>query len=158
MVCSLYTVHSSRGCVCTYKTNPQVFLKAQPVPSTGVRLWGEMETLLTTFLWRHDIYTTRNDSCSQGMYNEVGKMNNLSMKEVWEIRVRKKKIILAAVDQWIECWLVNQRVASLIPSQGTCLGCWPGPKFRAAFQLGSYKTQSHIDVSLPLFLSPFPSL
>ena len=147
MVCSLYTVHSSRGCVCTYKTNPQVFLKAQPVPSTGMRLWGEMETLLTTFLWRHDIYTTRNDSCSQGMYNEVGKMNNLSMKEVWEIRVRKKKIILAAVDQWIECWLVNQRVASLVPSEGTYLGCAPGPPW------GACERQPSIDVFLPLCLS-----
>ena len=29
--------------------------------------------------------------------------------------------------QWIECQPVNQRVASLIASQGTCLGCGPGP-------------------------------
>ena len=35
---------------------------------------------------------------------------------------------LAGVAQWIECWPVNQRVASLIPSQGTCLGCGPGPQ------------------------------
>ena len=27
----------------------------------------------------------------------------------------------------IEHWLMNQRVASSIPSQGTCLGCGPGP-------------------------------
>ena len=33
---------------------------------------------------------------------------------------------LAGVAQWIECWPVNQRVAGLIPSQGTCLGCRPG--------------------------------
>ena len=33
---------------------------------------------------------------------------------------------LAGVAQWIECWPENQRVTSLIPSQGTCLGCGPG--------------------------------
>ena len=38
------------------------------------------------------------------------------------------------------------------PSQGTCLGCGPGP------QLGARESQPHIDVSLPLFLPPFPSL
>ena len=34
---------------------------------------------------------------------------------------------LAGVAQWIERWTANQRVAGLIPSQGTCLGCGPGP-------------------------------
>ena len=33
---------------------------------------------------------------------------------------------LAGVAQWIESWPVNQRVTGSIPSQGTCLGCWPG--------------------------------
>ena len=37
------------------------------------------------------------------------------------------KIILACVAQWIELQPVNQRVTGLIPSQGTCLGCRPGP-------------------------------
>ena len=58
---------------------------------------------------------------------------------------------LVGVTQWIECWPVNQRVTGLVPSQGTCLGCRPGP------QLGAHKRQPHIDVS-PLFLPPFPSL
>ena len=35
---------------------------------------------------------------------------------------------LAGVAQWIECWPVNQRVSGSIPSQGTCLGCRPGPQ------------------------------
>ena len=48
---------------------------------------------------------------------------------------------LASVAQWIECGLANQRVAASIPSQGTCLGCGPGP------QLGAYKRQL-INVSL----------
>ena len=54
--------------------------------------------------------------------------------------------------QWIEREPVNQKVAGLIPSQGTGLGCGPGP------QWGAHERQPHIDVSLPLFLPPVPSL
>ena len=54
---------------------------------------------------------------------------------------------LAGVAQWIECQPANQKVADLIPSQGTCLDCRPGP------QWGARERQPHIDVSLPL--SPF---
>ena len=53
--------------------------------------------------------------------------------------------------QWIERLPVNKRVTGLIPSQGTCLGCGPGP------QLWVRKRQAHIDVSRPLLLPPFPS-
>ena len=35
--------------------------------------------------------------------------------------------VLAGVAQWIEHWTAKQRVPGLIPSQGTCLGCWSGP-------------------------------
>ena len=59
---------------------------------------------------------------------------------------------LAGVAQWIGYQRVNQRVTGSIPSQGTCLGCGPGP------QWGAHERQPHIDVSLPLFLPPFPSL
>ena len=38
------------------------------------------------------------------------------------------KETLAGVAQWIEHQSVNQRVSRLIPSQGTCLGCGPGPQ------------------------------
>ena len=58
---------------------------------------------------------------------------------------------LAGVAQWIEHQPVNQKVTSLIPGQGTCLGC------RSGLQLQTCKRQL-IDVSLPLFLPPFPSL
>ena len=34
---------------------------------------------------------------------------------------------LARVAQWFDLWPANQRVTGLIPSQGTCLGCGPGP-------------------------------
>ena len=51
---------------------------------------------------------------------------------------------LAGVAKWIEHRLMNRKAAVLIPSQGTCLG----------FGLDL----SHVGVSLPLFLPPFPSL
>ena len=47
---------------------------------------------------------------------------------------------------------MNRRVAGSIPSQGTCLGCGPGP------QEGTLERQPHTDVSLPLFLPPFTCL
>ena len=59
---------------------------------------------------------------------------------------------LAGVAQWIERRPENQRVASLIPSQGTCLGCGPGP------QQGAHERQTPIDVSVPLFVPSFPAL
>ena len=64
----------------------------------------------------------------------------------------KNQSALAGVAQWIEIWPVNQRVASSIPGQDIYLGCEPGP------QEGAHEWQLHIDVSLPLFLPPFPSL
>ena len=53
---------------------------------------------------------------------------------------------LAGVAQWIEHQSANQRVTSPIPSQGTCLGCGPGPQCRVCGR------HPHIDVSLPLFI------
>ena len=58
--------------------------------------------------------------------------------------LRSIHMALASVAQWIECYPANQRVTSLIPNQGTCLGCRPGP------QWGVYEKQPHIDVSLSL--------
>ena len=34
---------------------------------------------------------------------------------------------LVGLAQWIDYWPANQRVTGSIPSQGTCLGCGPGP-------------------------------
>ena len=62
------------------------------------------------------------------------------------------KIALAVVAQWIVHRPANQMVPGLIPSQGTFLGCRLGP------QKGAHKMQPHINVSLPLFLPPFPSV
>ena len=70
------------------------------------------------------------------------------------IKQFKKTLInaLAGVVQWIEHLPVNQRVTGSIPSQVTCMGCGPGP------WCGACKRQPHIDISLPLFLPPYPSL
>ena len=65
---------------------------------------------------------------------------------------KRKTEAIAGVAQWIEHRSVNQRVTSLIPSQGAYLHWRPGP------QLQAHERQPHIDVSLPLFLLPFPSL
>ena len=65
---------------------------------------------------------------------------------------KKKPSAMAGMVPWTECRPENQRVAGSIPSQGTCLGFRPGP------QLGACERQPHIDVSLPLFVLPFPSL
>ena len=62
------------------------------------------------------------------------------------------KIALTGVAQWTEHQNAKQRVAGSIPSQGTWLGCRSGP------QQGAREGQPHIDVSLPLFLSSFPTL
>ena len=64
----------------------------------------------------------------------------------------KNNFALAGVAQWIERWPVNPRVAGSIPSQGTFLGCGPDSQER------EHERQPHTDVSLPLFLPPFPSV
>ena len=60
---------------------------------------------------------------------------------------KKRLQALAGVDQWIECQPANQRVAGSIPSQGTGLGCGPGPWWEA------HERQPQIDGFSP-FLSP----
>ena len=62
--------------------------------------------------------------------------------------IKKNKLALAGVAQWTEHQPANQRVTSLIPSQGTCLGCGPG------LQKGACERQPHIDVSLLSLPSP----
>ena len=42
--------------------------------------------------------------------------------------LKKEPRALASVAQWIEHPPANQRVTGSIPSQGTCLGCRPGPQ------------------------------
>ena len=75
----------------------------------------------------------------------------VSVTVTWNLNERKRTMAfiafrrvgsaLAGVAQWFECWPAKQEVASLIPRQGTCLGCRPGP------QLEACERQPHIDRS-----------
>ena len=51
--------------------------------------------------------------------------------------------------RWIECQTVKQRVTGSIPSQGTCLGCRPGPPGE-----GGHARGNHTLMFLSLSLSP----
>ena len=54
----------------------------------------------------------------------------------------KMQRAVSDVAQWTECQPTNCEVASLNPSQGTCLGCGPGP------QLGVGKwEQMHVSLT-----------
>ena len=66
---------------------------------------------------------------------------------------------LTGVAQWIESHLENRKVTGLIPGQGICLGCRPGSQLGVGCVLeATDPCFSHMDVSLLLFLPPFPSL
>ena len=67
-------------------------------------------------------------------------------------RIAQVKKTGAGVAQWIELRPENQGAAGSIPSLGTCMDCGPGP------HCGVCEWQPDIDISLPLFLLPFPSL
>ena len=68
--------------------------------------------------------------------------------------IKRVNRALAGVAQWIEHWPVNQTKESLVQfsvrAQAWVAGQVPW--------CGVHERQSHIDVSLPLFLLPFPSL
>ena len=69
-------------------------------------------------------------------YGKRGCLSSYSISRVYKILSH-----LTGVAQWIECWPANQSITGWIPSQGTRLGCGPGP------QLGACERQP-IDVSL----------
>ena len=73
-------------------------------------------------------------------------LNKLSQRQVAD-GIKRQEPALVGVGQWSECRPVNQRVAGSIPSQGSCLGCGPGPQLRAC------ERQPRTDVSFPLSLS-----
>ena len=64
---------------------------------------------------------------------------------------KSKEGALTGVAQWVGHPPADQKVASSVPGQGTHLGCRPDPGLEAC-------KRQPIDVSLPLFLPPFPSL
>ena len=72
------------------------------------------------------------------------------------VKLKKKscRLALAGVALGIECQLAKGKVASSIPSQGTCLGCRPHPWPRL---VGGVQPMFllYINISLP-FTLPFP--
>ena len=68
-----------------------------------------------------------NPNVNYGLW-ELYSLHSLKMKgKGHQGTCRKHPWALAGVAQWIECRPTNHRVAGSIPSQGTRLGCGPGP-------------------------------
>ena len=60
-------------------------------------------------------------------YKEVNQ--DICHQQIYPKRTaQESSLALAGVAQWIECGPANQRVTGSIPSQGTRLGCGPGPQ------------------------------
>ena len=68
----------------------------------------------------------------KGIFMKMGRKKKVGVAILLsdKINFKTKDIALAGVAQWTECQPVNQRVAGLFPSQGTWLGCGPGPQER----------------------------
>ena len=66
--------------------------------------------------------------CYRSMTSTESVHQPLDVAAAYSLYFMSINLALADVAQWIECQLANQKVVSSIPSQGTCLGCGPGPK------------------------------
>ena len=76
----------------------------------GAQLWGVLSKALN-FIRRFSTFETSNPK----------KKSNI-------VTLRPGILALAGVTHWIERQLANRKVASSIPSLGTCLGCGTGPQ------------------------------
>ena len=56
------------------------------------------------------------------------KGDHSDISRICYLRCKKDNRALTGVAQWVERWPENQSVTVLIPSQGTGLGCGPGPQ------------------------------
>ena len=82
---------------------------------------------------------------------------NPNIDHQWLLIYKESQIALAAVVQLVRYHPAKRMVAGSIPGQGTCLGFRFHPQVRAPLRGNQWMFLSHIDVSLPLFLPPFPS-
>ena len=83
-----------------------------------------------------------------------------SQKVISRFLLKITNFALASVAQLVVHHPTNWKVASWFPSiagQGTCLGCRVRPCL-GQVQEATNQFLSHINVSLPFFLPPFPSL
>ena len=90
--------------------------------------------------------------------DKLGRQEKAKRGNLWGwIKTKRNRSIFApaVVAQWIKCLPMNRKFSGSIPSQDTYLG------YRLGSGLGTCNQSmylSNIDVSLPLFLPPSPSL
>ena len=82
---------------------------------------------------------------------------NSSFDIAWNL-LKIENEALAGMASWIEHCPAKSKVTGSIPSQSTCLGCRAWSAFGAYVRSNRSMFLSHMDVSFPLFLPPFPSL
>ena len=81
--------------------------------------------LLHSFLVKHQI-----TQVTQTPWTQIEHPVILTFPKTKITFEREEISALLGVAQWIEHWPANWEVAGLIPSEGTCLGCRPGPQSR----------------------------
>ena len=103
-------------------------------------------------LWKRFTFILSLDYLMLSIFLQVPRVCKNKKVESVLISSRKMSIALAGVAQWIECWPENQSVAGSFPVRAHVWVVGQVPSW------GAHERQPHIDVSLPLFLLPFPSL
>ena len=93
----------------------------------------------------------RRDVNMNRIWDDIKELLFILLDAIWCDSYIRKCSALAAVAQWIELWPANQRVASSIPSQSTCLGCRPGPQWEG----GMWEATTHWHFS-PSLSPSFP--
>ena len=146
---------------------PLSFMKPWQSRGFGNRsLWGGIPLCISGTIWRRPLGggmcpSVQCEVCGEGGWGRTCRtlplpwvdpeLGSPELRQFGGDSLRKKNSPgwCGPVDWVLAC---KPKVAGSIPHQGTCLGCGPGP------QLGAHERQPHIDVSLPLFLPPFPAL
>ena len=84
-------------------------------------MWVQSWTVAT----KHDLFAG-GGSCLQFVNNVTSVKHDKAKHD------KMRYITLTNVAQWVGHHPANQKVASSIPGQGTCLGCVPGPGWKCA--------------------------
>ena len=77
-----------------------------------------------------NLWDARTTDVIPSVSGKPGLQNNLRLGKRLGIG-KLSSSALAGVAQWIEGRPENRKVAGLIPGQGTCMGCRPGPQLGA---------------------------
>ena len=109
------------------------------------------------FFWMREMSFSLNKWKLHGCVclSEFTKLDTLhSYLEVMLFKKNTKQAV-SGVSQWVECCLANWKVAGLIPSLSTCLGCGFSPQSRHVWQATNRCFSFTLIV---LYLPLFPSL